>query len=68
LPWKKIIKLIIKDARTVPHPIMVTALLGKTFLPNPLTRKPMNGKTGIKKIKFFMFKLSAISYQLSAQG
>jgi hypothetical protein len=45
-----------KDTSTTPHPIMLTAVLAKAFLPNPLMRKPINGKSGIKKIKFFMFK------------
>src|SRR5215203_5210298 len=60
---KKAIKLIMNDPKTVPHPMILTKLFDKYFLPNPLIKNPMNGKSGIRKIKVFMFKV--ISYQLS---
>ena len=65
---KKAIKLIMNDPKTVPHPMILTKLFDKYFLPNPLIKNPMNGKSGIRKIKVFMLSchLPATSYQLLA--
>jgi hypothetical protein len=39
----------------------------KTFLPRPFIKKPIKGRSGIRKIKFFMFyKLQAVGYKLQA--
>jgi hypothetical protein len=53
--------LAIKDANTVPLPIIPTTDFGKYFRPNPLIKKPMNGRRGIKRIKFFIKKLKVKS-------
>jgi hypothetical protein len=67
---KKTIMLAIKEASTVPLPIIPTTDFGKYFLPNPLIKKPMKGRRGIKRIKFFMlsFQPSALSRQLIAES
>jgi len=46
--------LITKEANTVPQPIILTNPFDKYFLPNPLMRKPRKGRSGIKRIKFFI--------------
>jgi hypothetical protein len=46
--WKKIQTLTKKEARITPHPIIPVNDFDKYFLPNPMTRKPINGKSGIK--------------------
>lgn len=51
---KKTIKLRIKEASMVPLPMIPIAPFEKYFLPNPLIKKPMKGKSGIKRIKFFI--------------
>jgi hypothetical protein len=63
---KKTMILAMNDANMVPLPIIPIIPFDKYFRPNPLIKKPMKGKSGIKRIKFFIFKLSALSYQLSA--
>jgi len=47
-------RLRMKEARSVPHPISPTTLFGKYFLPSPLMRNPIKGRRGIKRIRFFI--------------
>ena len=54
---KKTINEMMKDANTVPQPTKLTAPFDNDFLPNPLIKKPMKGKSGMSKIKFFISKL-----------
>jgi hypothetical protein len=39
----------IKDANITPLPINPERVLDKLFLPNPLIKKPINGKIGISQ-------------------
>jgi hypothetical protein len=48
------IRLITKEASTVPQPTIFINPFDKCFLPKPLIKKPINGSKGIKKIKFFI--------------
>jgi RNase adaptor protein for sRNA GlmZ degradation len=46
---KKTYTLIKKEASITAVPINPESVLDKLFLPNPLIRKPINGKTGISQ-------------------
>ena len=48
LTSKKIKRLIIKEANTVPQPIMLITDFDKFFRSNPFSRNPINGNSGTK--------------------
>ena len=47
--FKKTYTLMIKDANITPLPTNPERVLDKLFLPNPLIKKPINGKIGISQ-------------------
>jgi RNase adaptor protein for sRNA GlmZ degradation len=49
LTLKKTYTLIKKDDSIIALPINPESVLDKLFLPNPLIKKPINGKTGISQ-------------------
>lgn len=49
-----------KETNTTPHPMMLMRGRDRNFLPNPFTRKPRKGNTGINHANSKIFFISVL--------